>query len=1419
MGMKKVKCSKGNIVFTLTSLLLLFGSAFSVPMSGYAADQNFNQPYSLDESSMNDIDGFLSYTGWFRPKQIRFNGEAPQQDTSSSDWRPFLMYTWPNEEVQADYLTFFLENGFSSSDNDLTIQKVREALDLPIEARKKVLDNYAAIMRDNIEKNIHSEGNTGKLSNTINKFVAQNSILAPTSEQSMQDSKKMHFSPENSGIIDDDQMVFHSSELTPNTSSSYRLLNRTTKHQIVNGAKGNGVAPELLVGSDIDNSNPAVQAENLNWEYFLLNYGELTAGNEQANFDGFRIDAADNIDADVLDQVGQLVQNMYGSSETAKHSHLIYNEGYETGLAKEWLDSSGNSQLLMDAWYFYTLENVFGLDSSNSMKTLSTNSVVNRTKSIPENSATPNWSFVNNHDQQKNRINQIILDKYPNNSTVLGKGYTKEKEKEAISLFKEDMSAVEKKYAPMNIPSRYALLLSNKDTVPQVYYGDMYDEFGSYMQNKTIYYEAITKMLSARIKYATGDQWMMSQANDTLVASVRAGENSTSGMVVLTSNGKFSGSKSDSIYLGEKHKKQTYIRLIGTDSQKGLVYDEIEAQSDDNGNIILPVEQAEMPEIYGHLSIWVPKGAPINQNITKQPQEKLIPDIPNGKHYQSNSVMDSHVIYQTFSLYQPFGDLYKALGDQASDLKALGLTDIWMPPAYRSFSMARYMEGYAVADRYDLGDGEPTKYGSSDDLRESLIKLHKVGFKVQADLVLNQVFGLNQQEATMAERGDRWGRNYDDSDKLQYYLDKDISGPHLYFSYTKGGGPKQEEYGGAYLEILKDQYPALFNTRAKSTGENLPFDQPIKKWQAKYQNATSLQALGINLAVKVDEEYATIKDAEKKVPKELSAEFDPTLLIGKQQIVGVEYIFDEKGVLVEAVDSNIIPQDYDALIYQDNKTEPGKLYNDYKDLTKFDSIENYNGNTVHVSGKVTYGGKEYIQIKLNKQLYWTEVENVTVELASYQKNSEKALVHQIERSDGIYKDGPFGTNLTKTDENKNASTLVGQTVDVLATIETKEGQVWKKIKALSLTSAIWIKEEALQSMTGTSVTPYEVMVYQPGKPGFMYSSRLVLEGSLEMANENLYTVNEERDINGVKYLGVTSQHYWIKETDTIPYQTGSDFTQYGAEIQPKTTQLGMYLEGPFGSSTNEKIPNQLVKLYAGKNVTVIETPTMSFKGVSWVKVKFDGQTYWMEEDNLINPTAPYELEDTNHPFDSWTDSLQKGQSMGPVENTSTKMYSSGGISLIGQKPAMIGDNKGENVPIYQIDKPELSTDYNKETSAYVYYPQISNQEKINGLKLDQMIPDSNEGYGLVGGLVKNDDSGFYEFSINSNDESGHILTFDAAGNLLNTDTLAPGESQSLIGLTVTNEENTASKFLYSHALNDEEAKELAIEQYARQIFR
>jgi dextransucrase len=822
-----------------------------------------NVAYSLDTNSINNIDGYLSYTGWYRPYGTSQDGKTWYK-TGAGDWRPMLMYVWPSKDVQAQFIKYFVNHGYESADYGLTKDSVAK---LTKDTDTKTLNDAAQNLRYVIEQHIAANKSTGQLANDVNGFMATVPELSAASELSVVYSKG--YQPTVDGTTDNDQLLFVNNNSrnqaagdTSYADSNYRLINRTINNQT--GSSTSNESPELLVGNDIDNSNPVVQAENLNWEYFLLNYGNLMGYNADGNFDGFRIDAADNTDADVLDQVAQLVNDLYhtkGNPQNA-NDHLLYNEGYH-GSASTMLNKKNNPELFMDGTYFNTLQNVLGrLNGRDSVANLITNSVVNRANDTTENEATPNWSFVTNHDQRKNLINWIIMNDHPGIPDIMANGYKAEYAEQAWKEFYADQARTNKLYAQYNVPAQYAVLLTNKDTVPQVYYGDLYDETDQYMQTKSMYYDAITTLMKARKTYVSGGQ-TMTKLNDGLLASVRYGKgvkdanslgtdplSRTTGLAVLVGNDPSMTEQTVAINMGKAHANQQYQNIMDTSTQ-GLTYDGTGSlnpavlMTDADGILHVRVQGFSNPYVSGYLSVW----APVIDGTQSAATAASTTAANKDKYFESNAALDSHMIYEDFSLYQPeptsqANHAYNIIAQNANLFSDLGITDFWMAPAYTPFGMSRYHEGYSMTDRYTLGTtSNPTKYGSGQELSDAIAALHKAGLKVQEDLVMNQMIGFSSQEAVTVTRVNSSGH--------QMNVDGQTFANKIYFAYTRGGGEGQKEYGGKYLAELKAKYPDLFTTKAASTGVAPDPNTRITEWSAKYQNGTSLQNLGIGLAVKL----------------------------------------------------------------------------------------------------------------------------------------------------------------------------------------------------------------------------------------------------------------------------------------------------------------------------------------------------------------------------------------------------------------------------------------------------------------------------------------------------------------------------------------------------------------------------------------
>ena len=64
---------------------------------------------------------------------------------------------------------------------------------------------------------------------------------------------------------------------------------------------------------------------------------------------------------------------------------------------------------------------------------------------------------------------------------------------------------------------------------------------------------------------------------------------------------------------------------------------------------------------------------------------------------------ENRVLMQYFEWYlKPENKLWQQVSREASNLKEIGITDIWLPPAYKAAG-GKYDAGYATYDLYDLG--------------------------------------------------------------------------------------------------------------------------------------------------------------------------------------------------------------------------------------------------------------------------------------------------------------------------------------------------------------------------------------------------------------------------------------------------------------------------------------------------------------------------------------------------------------------------------------------------------------------------------------------------------------------------------------------------------------------------------------------
>ena len=119
---------------------------------------------------------------------------------------------------------------------------------------------------------------------------------------------------------------------------------------------------------------------------------------------------------------------------------------------------------------------------------------------------------------------------------------------------------------------------------------------------------------------------------------------------------------------------------------------------------------------------------------------------------------NNKTMMQYFEWYLPNDGLWwKRCAAKAENLAALGITEVWLPPAYKGTSQEDV--GYGVYDMYDLGEFDQkgtirTKYGTKEEYLAAIRAFHAQDIRVYADIVLNHRMGGDELEEITAVTDD-----------------------------------------------------------------------------------------------------------------------------------------------------------------------------------------------------------------------------------------------------------------------------------------------------------------------------------------------------------------------------------------------------------------------------------------------------------------------------------------------------------------------------------------------------------------------------------------------------------------------------------------------------------------------------------------
>ncbi|MDO5517751.1 MAG: alpha-amylase [Clostridium sp.] len=144
--------------------------------------------------------------------------------------------------------------------------------------------------------------------------------------------------------------------------------------------------------------------------------------------------------------------------------------------------------------------------------------------------------------------------------------------------------------------------------------------------------------------------------------------------------------------------------------------------------------------------------------------QKLTRGIQDKEENVEKSIEYNKTMMQYFEWYYPSdGSLWNKLKNESENLKNLGITSVWLPPAYKAHGGARNV-GYAAYDLYDLGEFDQkgtvrTKYGTKNEYIQAISEAHKNNIEVYGDVVFNHKAGADNTELVEARQVNWNNRN------------------------------------------------------------------------------------------------------------------------------------------------------------------------------------------------------------------------------------------------------------------------------------------------------------------------------------------------------------------------------------------------------------------------------------------------------------------------------------------------------------------------------------------------------------------------------------------------------------------------------------------------------------------------------------
>lgn len=231
--------------------------------------------------------------------------------------------------------------------------------------------------------------------------------------------------------------------------------------------------------------------------------------------------------------------------------------------------------------------------------------------------------------------------------------------------------------------------------------------------------------------------------------------------------------------------------------------------------------------------------------------------------------MNNLTIFQFFHwYYSTEGNLWQLAIHQAQHLSSMGITHVWLPPAYKS-ALGTEEPGYAVYDLYDLGEFDQkgavrTRYGTRKEYKACIDNFHQLGIQVLADIVLNHKLGGDEKETFPARKVAPGNRNEFVEEETQiegwtkfYFPGRNGQYSNFVWDWKTFTGISEDpehiylilndHTNGQWEEMIEDEHGNYDYLMGADIEFRNPFvREELRKWGEWYLNATGVDGFRLD---------------------------------------------------------------------------------------------------------------------------------------------------------------------------------------------------------------------------------------------------------------------------------------------------------------------------------------------------------------------------------------------------------------------------------------------------------------------------------------------------------------------------------------------------------------------------------------------